>query len=57
MRKAIRKRLETKLRVLELSHAAAAHERDLPGWILLWPAPKNAVEAKLHGLLEEPTRP
>jgi len=52
MRKAIRELLETKLRALELSHAAGADERDLPGWILLWPAPKNAVEAKLHGLLE-----
>jgi hypothetical protein len=52
MRKAIREPLETKLRALELSHAAGAEERDLPGWIVLWPAPKNAVEAKLHGLLE-----
>jgi len=52
MRKAIRELLETKLRALELSHAAGADEGDLPGWILLWPAPKNAVEAKLHGLLE-----
>jgi hypothetical protein len=52
MRKAIRELLETKLRALELSHAAGADERDLPGWIILWPAPKNAVEAKLHGLLE-----
>ncbi len=52
MRKAIRELLETKLRALELSHAAGADERDLPGWIVLWPAPKNAGEAKLHGLLE-----
>jgi hypothetical protein len=52
MRKAIRELLETKLRALELSHASGADERDLPGWIVLWPGPKNAVEAKLHGLLE-----
>jgi hypothetical protein len=52
MRKAISELLETKLRALELAHAAGADQRDLPGWIVLWPAPKNAVEAKLHGLLE-----
>src|SRR5258708_4930914 len=52
MRKTIRELLETKLRALELSHAAGADERDLAGRIVLWPAPKNSVEAKLHGLLE-----
>jgi len=52
MRKSIREFLEAKLRALELSHAAGADDRDLPGRIILWPPPKNGVEAKLHGLLE-----
>jgi hypothetical protein len=52
MRKAIREFLEDKLRFLELSHSEGADDRDLPARILLWPGPKNAVEAKLHGLLE-----
>jgi hypothetical protein len=52
MRKSIREFLEAKLRALELSHATGADDRDLPGRIIFWPAPKNAVEAQLHGLLE-----
>src|SRR5712691_6169543 len=52
MRKAIREFLEGKLRALELSRSEGAGDRDLPGRIILWPGPKNAVEARLHGLLE-----
>src|SRR5260370_11922546 len=52
MRKAIREFLEGKLRALELSHAEAAGDRDLPGRMVFGPRPKNAVEAKLHGMLE-----
>ena len=52
MRKATREFLEDKLRALELSHSEGAGDRDLPGRIILWPGPKNAVEAKLHGMLE-----
>jgi hypothetical protein len=52
MRKAIREFLEGKLRALELSRSEGAGDRDLPGRILFGPGPKNAVEAKLHGMLE-----
>jgi hypothetical protein len=52
MRKPIREFLEGKLRALELSHSEGAGDRDLPGRIVFGPGPKNAVEAKLHGLLE-----
>lgn len=52
MRKAIRELLEAKLRALELSRSEGASEPYLPGRIVFGPAPKNAVEAKLHGLLE-----
>jgi hypothetical protein len=52
MRKAIREYLEDKLRALELSRAEGAGDRDPPGRIIFGPTPKNAVEAKLHGLLE-----
>jgi len=52
MRKAIREYLEDKLRALEWSRAEGAADRDPPGRIIFGPAPKNAVEAKLHGMLE-----
>jgi hypothetical protein len=52
MRKAIREFLEGKLRALELSRSEGAGDRDLPGRIVFGPGPKNAVEAKLHGMLE-----
>jgi hypothetical protein len=52
MRKAIREFLEGKLRALELSRSEGAGEHDLPGAIVFGPRPKNAVEAKLHGMLE-----
>jgi len=52
VRKAIRELLEAKLGALELSRSEGAGEPYLPGRIVFGPAPKNAVEAKLHGLLE-----
>lgn len=52
MRKAIREFLEGKLRALELSHSEGAGDRGLPGRIIFGSGPKNAVEAKLHGMLE-----
>jgi len=50
--KAIREYLESKLRALKEAHSKGSTGGDLPGRILLWPPPKDALEAKLHGLLE-----
>jgi hypothetical protein len=50
--KAIREFLENKLRALEDAHSKGATGDDLPGRILFWPPPKDALEARLHGLLE-----
>lgn len=50
--KAIREFLEAKLRALKLASSEDAVGRDLPGRIILWPPPKDEVEAKLYGILE-----
>ena len=52
MHKAIREYLESKLQALKEAHSKAATGGDLPGRIVFWPPPKDALEAKLHGLLE-----
>jgi hypothetical protein len=52
VRRSIREFLERKLRALETARAERTDGNDLPGRILFWPAPKNAVEANLHGVLE-----
>ena len=52
VRKAIREFLENKLRALKQAKSEGATGRDLPGRILFGPPPKDAVEARLHGILE-----
>ena len=52
LRKAIREYLEAKLRALERARADGTEVQGLPGRIIFGPAPKNAIEAGLHGVLE-----
>lgn len=52
MDKAIREFLESKLQALKEAHSKGATGGDLPGRIVFWPPPKDALEASLHGLLE-----
>jgi hypothetical protein len=50
--RAIREFLESKLQALKEAHSKGATGGDLPGRIVFWPPPKDALEARLHGLLE-----